>query len=46
VAAPGSGTSVVTFNAAATAKTGSYTINLVGTGSGVTQTITQTAVVQ
>jgi uncharacterized membrane protein len=46
VAAPGSGSSVVTFNAAATAKTGSYTINLVGTGSGVTQTITQTVVVQ
>ncbi len=37
LAAPGSGASVLTFTATSAAKTGTYTINAVGTGGGVTQ---------
>lgn len=37
LAAPGSGTSVLTFAATSATKTGTYKINAVGTGGGVTQ---------
>ena len=37
LSAPGSGTSVLTFTATSAAKIGTYTINAVGTGGGVTQ---------
>jgi hypothetical protein len=37
LAGPGSGTSVVTFTATSTTKAGTYKINAVGTGGGVTQ---------
>jgi uncharacterized membrane protein len=37
LAAPGSGTSVLTFTATSAAKTGTYTVNAVGTGGGMTK---------
>jgi hypothetical protein len=37
LAAPGSGTAVLTFAATSAIKTGTYKINAVGTGGGVTQ---------
>ncbi len=40
IAAPGSGTSAVTFTVASTTATGTYSITLTGTGGGITHTAT------
>ncbi len=45
LAAPGSGASVVTFSATSATKAGTYKINAVGTGGGVTQSDTITLTV-
>jgi hypothetical protein len=45
VPAPGDGTFVVTFNAALSARTGSYTVTVTAAGAGQTQTASLTVIV-